>query len=90
VDECFVYMLKLKPITAFSGILIKEYKMKKVQELSLKIEDLEERIAPHALVNPTEVGGNGSHVGHFSSHDELPQGLVVAGDHSPVIASTSA
>ena len=28
--------------------------MKKVQELSLKIEDLEERIAPHIMIAPAE------------------------------------
>lgn len=59
--------------------------MKNTQELSLKIEDLEERIAPHMLVDPSAVGGNGQHVGHFTTHEALPGGLEVAGEHSPVI-----
>ena len=62
--------------------------MKKVQELSLKIEDLEERIAPHFMVDPSQVGGNGEGGGHFNANNPNPEGLAVAGAHSPVIVAT--
>lgn len=60
--------------------------MKNTQELSLKIEDLEERIAPHFIVDPSQVGGNGG--GPEGVIQQNPDGLKVAAAHSPVIVSS--
>lgn len=60
--------------------------MKKSQELTLKIEDLEERIAPHFIVDPSQVGGNGEGPGH--SIEQNPDGLKTAAAHSDVIVPT--
>lgn len=60
--------------------------MKNTQELTLKIEDLEERIAPHFIVDPSQVGGNGEGPGH--ANEQNPAGLATAAEHSPVIVST--